>query len=290
MDADYNIRYAQAVQHYKAGANWFYWLAGLSIITSLIAFFGGGIQFIFSLGITNIIDAIAAEVSGRVGGGSGAKVVALVLDLIITGIFVLFGYLSNQKMIWAYAVGIVVFLLDGVMSLLMSDLISVLAHAFVLFFLIRGFMAGRELLAIAMVAVIGLTVRPAEAAGIAFWLGLPWSMKMVAGVASDVYPIAGSRRGDSNATSVSGPIRLLDAHTTEDLSDEDCVGELEQPSTLDSDQFGVARPYSQAVECSVHVFSSASCVTGIRGRQPENGPMGSALEIAIRVRLPPSLA
>lgn len=40
---------------------------------------------------------------------------------------------------------------------------------------------------------LGLT--PAEAAGIAFWLGLPWSMKMVAGVASDVYPIRGSHRG-----------------------------------------------------------------------------------------------
>jgi hypothetical protein len=35
-----------------------------------------------------------------------------------------------------------------------------------------------------------LKLTPAEAAGIAFWLGLPWSMKMVAGVASDVYPIA----------------------------------------------------------------------------------------------------
>ena len=40
-----------------------------------------------------------------------------------------------------------------------------------------------------------LKLTPAEAAGIAFWLGLPWSMKMVAGVASDVYPIRGSRRG-----------------------------------------------------------------------------------------------
>jgi MFS family permease len=39
-----------------------------------------------------------------------------------------------------------------------------------------------------------LELTPAEAAGIAFWLGLPWSMKMVAGVASDVYPIFGSRR------------------------------------------------------------------------------------------------
>src|SRR5437867_11314616 len=40
-----------------------------------------------------------------------------------------------------------------------------------------------------------LGLSPAEAAGIAFWLGLPWSMKMVAGVASDVRPILGSRRG-----------------------------------------------------------------------------------------------
>jgi hypothetical protein len=39
-----------------------------------------------------------------------------------------------------------------------------------------------------------LRLTPAEAAGIAFWVALPWSTKMVAGVASDVYPILGSRR------------------------------------------------------------------------------------------------
>ncbi|MGH7314491.1 MAG: hypothetical protein ACREJV_15050 [Candidatus Rokuibacteriota bacterium] len=39
-----------------------------------------------------------------------------------------------------------------------------------------------------------LKLSPAEAAGIAFWLSLPWSMKMVAGVGSDVYPLFGSRR------------------------------------------------------------------------------------------------
>jgi len=40
--------------------------------------------------------------------------------------------------------------------------------------------------------VIGLT--PAEVAGAAFWANLPWSMKMVVGVASDRVPIAGGRR------------------------------------------------------------------------------------------------
>jgi hypothetical protein len=39
-----------------------------------------------------------------------------------------------------------------------------------------------------------LQLTPAEVAGIGFWLGLPWSMKMVAGVASDCYPILGSHR------------------------------------------------------------------------------------------------
>src|SRR5262245_25506648 len=39
---------------------------------------------------------------------------------------------------------------------------------------------------------LGLT--PAEVASIGFWVGLPWSMKMVVGVASDRYPILGHRR------------------------------------------------------------------------------------------------
>jgi hypothetical protein len=39
-----------------------------------------------------------------------------------------------------------------------------------------------------------LGITPAEAAAIAFWVGLPWSMKMVVGVSSDVFPILGSRR------------------------------------------------------------------------------------------------
>jgi BT1 family len=39
-----------------------------------------------------------------------------------------------------------------------------------------------------------LKLEPTQVAQIGFWLGLPWSMKMVVGVASDRYPILGHRR------------------------------------------------------------------------------------------------
>ena len=39
-----------------------------------------------------------------------------------------------------------------------------------------------------------LNLSPADVAEIGFWLGLPWSMKMVVGVSSDAFPIFGSRR------------------------------------------------------------------------------------------------
>src|SRR5262245_26590704 len=39
-----------------------------------------------------------------------------------------------------------------------------------------------------------LMLTPAQSAEILFWLGLPWMMKMMVGVASDAWPIFGSRR------------------------------------------------------------------------------------------------
>ena len=138
-----NVKHAELTQSFKSGANWFYWIAGLTMITSLIAFFGGGIRFLISLGSTQIIDGIADALSAEVGGA--AKVVALVLDIIVAGAFVLFGYLAGQKYLWAYAIGMVVFLIDGLLALMFQDWIGVLAHGFVLFWLFRGFLAGREL-------------------------------------------------------------------------------------------------------------------------------------------------
>jgi len=143
MDYD-NIQHAELTQRFKAGANWFYWIAGLSIVTSIITFGGGTWRFLLSLGSTQIIDGLAQALAAEVGGA--ARVVGLILDLIVTGLFVLFGWLSHRKYLWAYVLGMVAFALDGLLSLLFSDFIGVLAHGVVIFFLFRGLQAGRSLL------------------------------------------------------------------------------------------------------------------------------------------------
>jgi len=141
-----HIKHAELTQRYKSGVNWFYWIAGLTIVTSLIAAFGGGIRFLISLGLTQFIDAFASVLAKDLGGA--VQVVAFVLDLVVTGAFVLFGYLAGKKMLWAYVLGMVVFLLDGLLSLVFQDVIGVIAHGVILFILFRGFLAGREIVSL----------------------------------------------------------------------------------------------------------------------------------------------
>ena len=48
----------------RAGARWFYWIAGLSFVNSLVVISGGSLHFVVGLGITSIVDAAAKRVAG----------------------------------------------------------------------------------------------------------------------------------------------------------------------------------------------------------------------------------
>ena len=81
------------------------------------------------------------------------------LDILITGVFVMFGWLAGRKYLWAYLIGMVVFLLDGLVSLAFQDWFGVGAHVVVLIFMVPGFQAGRKLVEIEE----AMAQRPAEA-------------------------------------------------------------------------------------------------------------------------------
>ena len=111
---------------------WFYWIAGLSVINTLIIFFGGGVSFIVGLGITQLVDGIVFEAS------STAKLFALFINILISGTFVIFGYFAMKQQKWAFLTGMVLYFMDGMLFLLVQNWLSVGFHVFVLFSLYAG--------------------------------------------------------------------------------------------------------------------------------------------------------
>lgn len=126
----------------KSGASWFYWIAALSLINSLIALSGSNYNFILGLGVTQIIDGFGMGFEGA------GKAIALVLDLIVVGIFVFFGVFANKRKTRAFVVGMVLYGLDSLFALLVQDWLPLGFHGFALFCLFRGFRACRELNAV----------------------------------------------------------------------------------------------------------------------------------------------
>ena len=123
----------------KSGASWFYWIAGLSLVNSLIALGGFDWGFILGLGVTQVFDAIAHEFQAL------GKVVAFGLDAAVIGLFIMFGVFANKRHSWAFIVGMVLYALDSLIALLGHDWLALGFHGFALFCLFRGFAACREL-------------------------------------------------------------------------------------------------------------------------------------------------
>jgi hypothetical protein len=132
------------LSHTKSGANWFYWIAGLSLINSLIFFFGGNWSFFAGLGITQVIDAIVDQIT-QGGGFSAIKIIAFAIDVIIAGAFVLCGLWANKFQTWAFIVGMILYLLDGLLILILGAYLSAAFHAFALYMIFRGFSAARQI-------------------------------------------------------------------------------------------------------------------------------------------------
>ena len=141
-----HIQHSELSGRFRSGANWFYWIAGLTLVTSIISLLGGGWRFFLSLGVTQLIDAIAVVTAESL--GDATKVVAIVLDIFISAMFAGFAFLATKRHMWAYVLGMVVFVLDALLSIVLLDFIGIIVHGFVLFMMIRGFVAGREMLAL----------------------------------------------------------------------------------------------------------------------------------------------
>lgn len=130
-------------QRYKSGARWFFWIAALSLITSLVSFGGGGFGFFLSLGVTQVIDGFAKGMSEEL--GDSIKVVALLFDVFVAGVFVFLGWLALKRQTWSFVLGLALFALDALVLLAFQVWISFAFHVYVIFVMMRGYQAGRQL-------------------------------------------------------------------------------------------------------------------------------------------------
>ena len=135
---------ARQGQLIRSGANWFIWIAGLSLVNSVLFAVGSNWAFFLGLGATQFVDAFGKEIIT----GTTGQVLALVVDVLIAGIFVGIALVSRNGAQWSFIVGMVLVVLDALLLAWVTDWAAVAFHGLALYFMVRGFQASRRLAAL----------------------------------------------------------------------------------------------------------------------------------------------
>jgi hypothetical protein len=129
----------------RRGANWFYWVAALSLVNTAMAMSDADRRFVIGLGITQIVDGVAREIGKqRPEAASVAHGIAIGFDCFVALVVCLFGWLSKKRFVWIFALGMVLYLLDGLIFLLVQEWVGVALHAYILFSMWKGISAYRQ--------------------------------------------------------------------------------------------------------------------------------------------------
>jgi hypothetical protein len=127
----------------ERGANWFFWIAGLSIVNSLIFLGCGEGGFIFGLGITQVLDVIVMDACKDA--DMKAKACVFAVDIMVVCFVIMFGVIAKSRRRWGFIVGMILYSLDGLLFVLVQDILSVGFHAFALYGIYGGLKACRQL-------------------------------------------------------------------------------------------------------------------------------------------------
>ena len=131
----------QLLQRRGSGGSWFYWIGGASILNSVLNAAGSQWGLVVGLGVTYLIDGVAQGLSETV----RTPIYAFIIDLAIASGFLLIGRAARRGSLGWYAVGIGLYLLDGLVFVLGPDLLGIAVHAIGIYGLISGWRATRSL-------------------------------------------------------------------------------------------------------------------------------------------------
>jgi len=122
----------------RTGAKWFYWIAALSIVNFLAVFFRETIHFGIGLGFTSLVHGFATRA------GAAGSVLDIVVNALIAGAFVAFGYFATKARKWAFLLGMTLYLADGLLLVAVRDILAVGFHTYALYAISRGLAAAKQ--------------------------------------------------------------------------------------------------------------------------------------------------
>jgi hypothetical protein len=114
-------------QAQERAGNYFFWIAGFSVVNAVLIFFKSRITSALSLGVVDIINYMFP-------GG----MTAVIVTAIMVGIFAAFGVFSRKGSIVAFVIGMVLYAFDIIPLFFGSLWISIAVHAYLLYQLYRG--------------------------------------------------------------------------------------------------------------------------------------------------------
>ena len=122
----------------KSGGSWYYWVAALSLVNSVMAFSGGGGGFVIGLSVTQLVDAMLTA------DGGSMKGISFVIGVLAAGVFALFGYFACKRHVWAFSVGMLLYGLDTILTVLAEQWLGLAFHGWVLVSLFLGMRAAMQ--------------------------------------------------------------------------------------------------------------------------------------------------
>jgi hypothetical protein len=117
-----------------SAARWFWWIAGLSLVNSIMAHSGSNTNFVMGLGMTAFVDGMF----------EGNMLIGLVVNAALLGLFVFLGYQGQRGKLWAFYTGVAVYVFDALVYVMIADWMPVAFHALAIYFISKGIFALKE--------------------------------------------------------------------------------------------------------------------------------------------------
>ncbi|MFD0989910.1 hypothetical protein ACFQ1R_07370 [Mariniflexile jejuense] len=139
LDSIPSIQEVESTAKLSNGSQWFIWIFGLSVINTLILYFGGQVSFIFGLGITQLFEGIYIGIFGDL------NLLGVIISILISGIFAIIWHFSKNLSKTAFIIGMIIYGIDALILLAFQDWLSSGVHLYALFMIFKGYQSVDEL-------------------------------------------------------------------------------------------------------------------------------------------------